>query len=459
MFAGEEMKRILVLIIFVCIVLLSAGCGIGQKDVAGSDSSVGVKFVRQIVAEDNSTSRTIMWQSEVRQAYSVEYRLSDLAEGDTQQKTNAKSSSGAGVADIKKEQISVQKSGRGAGGILTQAAIECSFKEGKGDYIQYQAQLQSLQPNSIYEYRIVTEKNKGTWHSLQTDGGDSFTALIFPDSQSSDYSGWESLVRAAQKRHPAAELFINMGDLVDNGQDASQWRAWLNSVEPFSSELAFTPVIGNHEAYSLEWKMTPPKSYVNLFAVPENGLPQYKRQFYSFDYGPVHFTVLDTNFHEAQGWKANLLADELRWLEQDLAKSKARWKIVLQHRDVFMYAFSKESGRPERATFFLDFSRQLMPLYEKYNVDAVLSAHLHTYRRRLPLRNFAPAEDGITYILTGVAGNVRYPKLWGDFAWDAARAPQPETANYMTMEVDENRLLFKAFLPDGKRFDEIEIKK
>ena len=441
MFAGEEMKRILVLIIFVCIVLLSAGCGIGQKDVAGSDSSVGVKFVRQIVAEDNSTSRTIMWQSDVRKAYSVEYRLSNAAKGGTEQNAPAK----AGVSS--------------AGVIQTQAAIECSFKEGKCDYIQYQAQLQSLQPNSIYEYRIVTEKNKGTWHSLQTDGGDSFTALIFPDSQSSDYSGWESLVRAAQKRHPAAEIFINMGDLVDNGQDASQWRAWLNSVEPFSSKLAFAPVIGNHEAYSLEWKMTPPKSYVNLFAVPENGFPQYKRQFYSFDYGPVHFTVLDTNFHEAQGWQPNLLADELAWLEQDLAKSKARWKIVLQHRDVFMYAFSKESGRPERATFFLDFSRQLMPLYEKYNVDAVLSAHLHTYRRRLPLRNFAPAKDGITYILTGVAGNVRYPKLWGDFAWDAARAPQPETANYMTMEVDENRLLFKAFLPDGKQFDEIEIKK
>ena len=250
-----------------------------------------------------------------------------------------------------------------------------------------------------------------------------------------------------------------MGDLVDNGQDGSQWRAWLGSVEPFSADLAFAPVIGNHEAYSLDWQMTPPKAYTNLFAVPENGLPEYKRQFYSFDYGPVHFTVLDTNFHEAQGWQPRLLADELRWLEQDLAKSKARWKIVLQHRDIFMYAFSKESGRPERATFFLDFSRQLMPLYEKYGVDAVLSAHLHTYRRRMPLRNFTPSEDGITYILTGVAGNVRYPKLWGDFAWDAARAPQPETANYMTLEVSPEKLIFKAFLPDGKQFDKVEIKK
>ena len=434
------MNKRIVFLIIICIALLFAGCGSVQKDVAGSDSSIGVQFVRQIVAEDNATCRTIMWQSQVRQDYSVEYRLKCIGNNGVEHDT-------------------VKKASDKVGTVFTKAATECSFKEAKTDYLQYQVQLQGLQPNSIYEYRIVTAKSKGTWHSIKTDNDKGFTALIFPDSQSSDYSGWQQLARAAQQRHKDSELYINMGDLVDNGQDGSQWRAWLGSVEPFSADTAFAPVIGNHEAYSLDWQMTPPKAYINLFAVPENGLPEYKRQFYSFDYGPVHFTVLDTNFHEAQGWQPRLLADELRWLEQDLANSKARWKIVLQHRDIFMYAFSKESGRPERATFFLDFSRQLMPLYEKYKVDVVLSAHLHTYRRRMPLRNFAPAEDGITYILTGVAGNVRYPKLWGDFAWDAARAPQPETANYMTLEVSQEKLLFRAFLPDGKRFDEIEIKK
>ena len=434
------MNKRIVFLIIICIALLFAGCGSVQKDVAGSDSSIGVQFVRQIVAEDNATCRTIMWQSQVRQDYSVEYRLKCIGNNGVEHDT-------------------VKKASDKVGTVFTKAATECSFKEAKTDYLQYQVQLQGLQPNSIYEYRIVTAKSKGTWHSIKTDNDKGFTALIFPDSQSSDYSGWQQLARAAQQRHKDSELYINMGDLVDNGQDGSQWRAWLGSVEPFSADTAFAPVIGNHEAYSLDWQMTPPKAYINLFAVPENGLPEYKRQFYSFDYGPVHFTVLDTNFHEAQGWQPQLLTDELRWLEQDLANSKARWKIVLQHRDIFMYSFSKESGRPERATFFLDFSRQLMPLYEKYGVDVVLSAHLHTYRRRLPLRNFVPSADGITYILTGVAGNVRYPKLWGDFAWDAGRAHQPETANYMTLEVDNNRLLFKAFLPDGKQFDEVEIKK
>lgn len=434
------MNKKIIFLIISCMALFLAGCGSAHKDAAGSDNSIGVQFVRQLVAEDNGTCRTIMWQSQVRQGYRVEYRLKGMANAGAAQ-DGAKTASDKVVA------------------VFNQAATECSFKEAKTDYLQYQVHLKGLQPNSVYEYRIVTAQSKGAWHSLKTNNEQGFTALIFPDSQSSDYSGWQQLARAAQQRHKESALYINMGDLVDNGQDGSQWRAWLGSVEPFSADTAFAPVIGNHEAYSLDWQMTPPKAYINLFAVPENGLPEYKRQFYSFDYGPVHFTVLDTNFYEAQGWQPQLLADELRWLEQDLAKSKARWKIVLQHRDIFMYAFSKESGRPERATFFLDFSRQLMPLYEKYGVDAVLSAHLHTYRRRMPLRNFAPSEDGITYILTGVAGNVRYPKLWGDFAWDAARAPQPETANYMTLEVSQERLLFRAFLPDGKQFDEIEIKK
>ena len=434
------MNKKIIFLIISCMALFLAGCGSVQQDTRGSDSSIGVQFVRQIVAEDNGTSRTIMWQSQVRQGYSVEYRLKGRGNDGAAQ-------DGSKTASDK------------ASAVLIKAATESSFKEAKTDYLQYLVQLKGLQPNSVYEYRIVTAKSKGAWHSLKTNNEQGFTALIFPDSQSSDYSGWQQLARAAQQRHKESELYINMGDLVDNGQDGSQWRAWLGSVEPFSADTAFAPVIGNHEAYSLDWQMTPPKAYINLFAVPENGLPEYKRQFYSFDYGPVHFTVLDTNFHEAQGWQPQLLADELRWLEQDLAKSKARWKIVLQHRDIFMYAFSKESGRPERATFFLEFSRQLMPLYEKYGVDAVLSAHLHTYRRRMPLRNFAPSEDGITYILTGVAGNVRYPKLWGDFAWDAARAPQPETANYMTLEVSQEKLLFRAFLPDGKQFDEVEIKK
>ena len=418
-------KKIRFLLVILCIVATLSGCAQNaEREAEGSDAAVALTHVRQLVAADNKTARTIMWEAKVKQPYTLEYRLQ-------------------GSKDIQAVQ-----------------ATDSSFTD-KNSIIQYTARLSGLVPGSAYEYRINTAQNKGRWHKLSTEKGDGFTALIFPDSQSADYSGWQQLAREAHKRHPQSAFYVNMGDLVDNGQDASQWRAWFNSVSVFGDAVPLAPVIGNHEAYSLEWKECLPASYTHLFNVPQNGLAKYPNQFYSFDYGPVHFVVLDTNFPEMKKFQPDLLADELPWLERDLAASKAQWKVVLMHRDIFIYGFGTESGRAQSKTQFLDFSYQLMPVFEKYKVDAVLTAHLHTYRRRVPLQNFTPAPQGsgITYILTGVAGDVRYPKLWGDFEWDAATAPKPETANYMTLKADEKSLEFKAFLPDGKQFDEVKLTK
>lgn len=419
-------KKIKLLLFIFCLTVAALnGCANNtDSEVQGSDSAAAIFNPRQLVAADNKTARTIMWEAKVKQPYTLEYRLQ-------------------GSKDIQAVQ-----------------ATDSSFTD-KDSFIQYTAHLKDLAPGSAYEYRINTAKNKGSWHKLNTETGEGFTALIFPDSQSANYSGWQQLARDAYKRHPQSAFYVNMGDLVDNGQDAGQWRAWFNSVSVFGDVVPLAPVIGNHEAYSLEWKECLPASYTHLFNVPQNGLAKYPNQFYSFDYGPVHFVVLDTNFPEMKNFQPDLLADELPWLEKDLAASKAQWKVVLMHRDIFLYGFGPESGRAQTKTHFLDFSYQLMPVFEKYKVDAVLTAHLHTYRRRVPLQNFAPAPqgEGITYILTGVAGSVRYPKLWGDFEWDAATAPKPETANYMTLKADEESLEFKAFLPDGKQFDEVKLTK
>ena len=416
--------KLLVFILCLAAAALSGCAKKADSEVQGSDTAVAITNPRQLVAADNKTARTIMWEGKVKQPYTLEYRKQGSSDSESVQ------------------------------------AADSSFTD-KDSVIQYTARLDSLAPGSTYEYRINTAKNKGQWHKLHTEDGAGFTALIFPDSQSADYSGWQQLARTAYQRHPDSAFYVNMGDLVDNGQDASQWRAWFNSVSVFSDALPLAPFIGNHEAYSLEWKECLPASYTHLFNVPQNGLAKYPNQFYSFDYGPVHFVVLDTNFPEMKNFQPNLLADELPWLEKDLAASRAKWKVVLMHRDIFLYGFGPKSGREQTQTHFLDFSYQLLPVFEKYKVDAVLTAHLHTYRRRVPLQNFAPAPQGagITYILTGVAGDVRYPKLWGDFAWDAATAPKPETANYMTLRADEQSLEFKAFLPDGRQFDEVKLTK
>lgn len=399
----------------------------------GKDTNLGVSFVRQLVAKDNSTARTIMFASEAKKSYLIEYRKS------------------------------------GSRKLQSVKAVDASFKDGEDSYIQYVAKLEQLTPSTKYEYRIVQAKddtnkeNKpGSWHELETDNKGEFTAMIFADAQSSGtYKEWIAIADKAYSKNKKSKLYLNLGDQVDCGAHGYQWKRWFTGIEPFSADIPMATLVGNHEVYNMQWEEAFPKAYINLFHVP-SALEQYKHQFYSFDYGNVHFVVLDTNHRDEmvkyQPYMANA---QLSWLRQDLANSKAKWKVALMHRDILMYRFSEESGRACNWQTYVDYSgRDFMPIFEQYGVDAVLSGHLHTYRRRVPLKNFRPDNKGITYIMLGVSGNQSYGNLWADFEWDAKRSPdRKDTRNYMTMKASDKQLELRAFLEDGTQFDEVILKK
>ena len=191
----KYLKYIIVLAVF-----LTAGCAVytapttGQaENYAGADK---ISYLRQLITADASTSRTIMWQ-----------------------------------ADEKLENPAAEY--KNAAGQIT--AVPASVQElntGSGTLYVYTAALTGLEPGSAYEYRAGYEGSRTGWHKLPAAQPDSFKALIFPDSQSSDYSGWRKLAQTAYSKNEDAAFFINMGDLVDNGYDFSQWRAWFNSVAP-----------------------------------------------------------------------------------------------------------------------------------------------------------------------------------------------------------------------------------
>ena len=39
------------------------------------------------------------------------------------------------------------------------------------------------------------------------------------------------------------------------GEQDYQWRIWLNSIRPLSANVPLATTLGNHEMYTLEWKM------------------------------------------------------------------------------------------------------------------------------------------------------------------------------------------------------------
>jgi len=152
--------------------------------------------VRQIITKDSAVSRTIMWQSDFpEKAAVVEYRT------------------------------------KGDASLKSSTATDEEFSDDKTTTYIHVAELDNLNPGEEYEYRVGDDNKRSDWHDLKTDAGLAFKALIFPDSQSSDYSDWKNIAQFAQKANPDAAFFVNMGDLVDNGEDHTQWRAWFDGLD------------------------------------------------------------------------------------------------------------------------------------------------------------------------------------------------------------------------------------
>lgn len=386
-----------------------------------STASVDASNIRQVITADSTTSRTFMWQSDYAEENPVvEYRQA----GDDDSLMQLPASSDAFSDD----------------GVTT--------------YI-HTAAVSDLKPGTAYEYRVGAGDKRSDWQSFHTAQGHDFKALIFPDSQSSDYSVWAATAQPAWQRNQDAQFFINMGDLVDNGQDHYQWNAWFDVVGDMIARIPVVPLLGNHETYDKDWKVRMPEAYLHLFALPRIDREKYQNQFYSFDYGDVHFVVLNTQSQELADFEPSLDEDEVAWFKEDMAKTTKKWKIVLMHKDPLQYGFA---NRPQpREEGFSPEGRLWMPLFDQYGVDAVLSAHLHTYRDRGHIRNFQRDESGPLYLITGVAGNVQYPGLWKQHSLDEYVAPQPETDNYMTLEATDDRLTFRSFLPDGQLLEEKSI--
>ena len=321
--------------------------------------------------------------------------------------------------------------------------------------------LSGLSAGKTYEYRIAEAFGRHSeWTPLRTSLERNCRALLFPDSQSTDgYKTWAGLYRGAIGRTPDIDFTCNLGDLVDLGMSLSQWDDWLKAVSPGISRVPVAPVMGNHETYDMapEQVIVRPDLYLRQFAPPGNGSASFPRWYYSFDSGPVRFIVLNTQWDEAEAVGMHGLLDEMKaWFLRTAADNPRPWCVVLMHRDVLRYGIR---NRRAEGRGISSIGMELMPLFDRAGVDAVLTAHLHTYRRRGRIRGFRQGELGPLYILTGVAGNIRYNNFWLDHSLDIAKAPQPETDNYLLLEATPESLSLQCFLPDGKEIDRAVLRK
>jgi 3',5'-cyclic AMP phosphodiesterase CpdA len=321
----------------------------------------------------------------------------------------------------------------------------------------FTATLRNLIPNRQYSYRVGDGERWSAPCSFFTadPGTDSFKFLIFGDSQApvrgeDPYGVWRTTVQNAFKANPDAKFMVNVGDLVDLGQNEAHWNAWFAAARGVIDQIPEMAVSGNHESYGSRDTMRP-KYWVAQLPLPQNGPEGLKNQVYSYNYGPVHFVVLDSQ-QEEQRQYGDILGVQKSWLEADLAASKATWKIVFFHRPPYVIK-PRRTNEEIKAAF--------CPILEKHHVDLVFSGHDHGIARTYAIKDGAirgRPSQGTIYYIVGQSGGKTYADLekrdMDAFFYDPQDQP-----NYMTVEVENKKITIKTVKQDGTLLDTFFIDK
>lgn len=312
--------------------------------------------------------------------------------------------------------------------------------------------LTGLQPNTQYQYQVESGKQQSERYTFTTAPreGTAFSFLVFGDSQSYDYKVWGKTLQQAYAAHPYAAFMVNVGDLVDVGQSETEWQGWFEGAKGVLEQLPLVPVVGNHETYTSQRVFSMPIYFTAQFKLPKNGPNGLQGQVYSFDYGDVHFSVLDTQLGEERQFVPEMLNWQKAWLEKDLYLTRKKWKVVLMHRPLY----SNNSGGGE------ELRKVFLPLFDKYQVDVVFSGHDHVYARTAPLIGGVPGPEGrgTIYVATGRSGTKFYPKAAAKVTDVFFYNPQSGPI-YLSVEVATNRFHVQALTSDGKLLEEWELTK
>jgi len=173
------------------------------------------------------------------------------------------------------------------------------------------------------------------------------------------------------------DLMLLLGDNAYNSGTDAEYQAavFQNMYEQKLKNTLVWSCLGNHEGISSN-SSTQTGPYYDMFSFPTNGEcggePSGTEAYYSFDFGTVHFIILNSYDSDR-----SVGGPMYQWCEADLANTTATWIIAAWHHP----AYSKGSHDSDTDTYMSQMRQNFLPLLESYGVDLVLSGHSHSYER------------------------------------------------------------------------------
>ncbi len=291
----------------------------------------------------------------------------------------------------------------------------------------HRAELIGLEAGVRYQYEIRLDGLNplpAKAFSFHSAGDGAFRFLVFGDSG----DGGEPQ-RDLAKRLVAedAQFVAHVGDIAYWEGNFTQFAETFFWVYPqMLGKMAVFPVPGNHD-----YEFRDALAYRTYFNVPTANVDEAgKGRYYSFDWGPVHFSVIDSNtsLKEAVAGRGEML----RWLDQDLKRTRQPWRIAMIHHPPF-------PTTPEKLADALCamVSQYVTPILEQNGVQLLLAGHEHIYQRTKSRRrqSFVADPAGTVYVTTGGGGSQFYPPGVASFV-----SASTGGSHYLRVDVDRLKL-------------------
>jgi len=306
-----------------------------------------------------------------------------------------------------------------------------------------------LEPDTAYLYRLRGADGWSEWFQTRTAaaGFRPFRFVYLGDLQNDILEIGARTVREAVLSGPRPALVLHAGDLVQQragGVHDDEWGEWNETGGWFYATVPQIPAAGNHEylepaAPGAPWRLGP--HWPLQFALPRNGAPSVPTTSYTVDHQGVRFVVLDGT----AALQLATLEDQARWLDRALDVD-ARWTVVLMHQPFWACARPRDNARLIAAW---------RPLFERRGVDLVLQGHDHCYgRMTAPAETGQPAAPGGPVYVISIAGGKMY--ALNDKGARFRRVAE-DTQLYQTVDVEADRLRYRAFTATGVLYDGFDL--
>ncbi len=312
---------------------------------------------------------------------------------------------------------------------------------------QHKYQIAGLQPSTRYQYKVADAASgavygTGSFVTAPADDASAVKFLGFGDTRSQPLV-MEAVIQEMRKVYAAdpsyQSLNVQAGDWVSSDAESSWTAQWFNANPQTAlllSEQPINGVKGNHEnasGYSKYFPKYYPFPYVNL--TPKAGdATTFNNLYWSFDYGPVHFTVVDQYSPYGPG------SAQYQWLVNDLASTSKPWKVLVYHEPAWG---AGTHGNNTTTQAVID------PLVKQFGIDLVYAGHNHNYARCQVKDAAEAAGDTIVprvpYITNGGGGAPLYAvdlRNTGSYRHVVVAKSDYE---YMTFEVNDATFRMKAF--------------